>query len=138
MNKKTKSPTSVQTGKASLTSRFAADNAKFTNNIGFPEVRAAALGKWGWIHQRLGVTLVTTTHRKHTACPGCGGRDRFRVDHDYQENGRWVCSGGGDFKQGDGFALLGHVFGWSASEQLSAVKDVLGLATDMDTVTRDP
>ena len=105
--------------------------------IGYQETRAAALGRWEYIHKRLGINLVTTSHRKHTPCQGCGGRDRFRVAHDYAEHGRWVCSGGGNFQQGDGFALLGHVFGWTPSEQLKAVKDALGLDTGMDTAKRD-
>ncbi len=91
-------------------------------NIGFSEVRLIARGQWPEILTSLGVALP----RKSTACQGCGGKDRFRFTDRYG-GGEWLCSGGGDFQSGDGFALLGHVFGYSPSEQLKAVKGVLGL-----------
>lgn len=91
----------------------------------FPEVRTAAAGRWESIHRALGVAIPNNT--KHTACPGCGGKDRFRLDTDYQNSGRWICGGGGDFQQGDGFSLLAHVHGWTLAESLRAVADHLGL-----------
>ena len=100
--------------------------------ISFPEVRTAAAGRWEQIHRSLGIQLATTSHQKHTPCPACGGRDRFRVDATYQSTGRWICSGGGDLQSGDGFSLLGHVYGWTPSEQLSAVSECLGLTNASD------
>lgn len=100
-----------------------------TTHLDFGEVRQAAYGRWESIHAALGVQLRTTSSRKHTPCPACGGRDRFRVLPDYQQSGRWLCSGGGDKQQGDGFSLLGHVFGWSVSQQFKAVADHLGLSS---------
>ena len=102
--------------------------------LGFSEIRIAASGKWEGIHRHLGVTLKSLSPAKHTPCPACGGRDRFRVFSDYPETGRWICSGGGNQQMGDGFSLLGHVFGWSPQEQLKAVADYLGLsrATNAD------
>lgn len=104
--------------------------------LGFPEVRIAAQGQWERIHRALGVNLPSTSHMKHTACPGCGGKDRFRVGRNYAETGKWFCSGQGEFQQGDGFNLLAHVFGWSGKEQLQAVADVLGLS-QLDSQTRE-
>ena len=104
--------------------------------LGFAEVRIAAQGQWERIHRALGVNLPSTSHMKHTACPGCGGKDRFRVDRNYAETGKWFCSGQGEFQQGDGFNLLAHVFGWSGKEQLQAVADVLGLS-QLDSQTRE-
>lgn len=98
------------------------------HNITFAEVRMAAAGKWAGIHGGLGISLKTTSSSKHTPCPACGGKDRFRVMGGYAENGRWICSGGGDKQQGDGFSLLGHVFGWDSLQQLQAVADYLGLS----------
>lgn len=98
------------------------------HNISFAEVRMAASGKWTGIHSGLGISLKTTSSSKHTPCPACGGRDRFRVLGDYAETGRWICSGGGDQQMGDGFSLLGHVFGWDSLQQLQAVADYLGLS----------
>ena len=102
--------------------------------LNFAEVRIAASGKWEGIHRHLGVQLKTLSPTKHTPCPACGGRDRFRVLPDYPNSGRWICSGGGNQQMGDGFSLLGHVFGWSPQEQLKAVADYLGLsrATNAD------
>ncbi len=98
-------------------------------NLDFADVRQAAYGSWESIHAALGVQLRTTSSHKHTPCPACGGRDRFRVLPDYANTGRWLCSGGGDLQQGDGFTLLGHVFGWSVSQQFRAVADHLGLSS---------
>ncbi|MEB4589354.1 primase-helicase zinc-binding domain-containing protein [Candidatus Thiothrix sp. Deng01] len=100
------------------------------NRLGFADVRTAAAGRWETIHRALGVSIPNTT--KHTACPGCGGKDRFRLDKDYQQSGRWICGGGGDFQQGDGFALLAHVQGWTLAESLRAVADHLGLTHASD------
>ena len=104
--------------------------------LGFPEVRIAAQGQWERIHRALGVNLPSTSHMKHTACPGCGGKDRFRVGRNYAETGKWFCSGQGEFQQGDGFNLLAHVFGWTGKAQLQAVADVLGLS-QLDSQTRE-
>lgn len=93
----------------------------------FADARTAAFGHWEHIHPSVGVILSTTSHRKHTPCPGCGGRDRFRVMPEYRETGRWFCNGGGLPENGDGFALIGHVLGFSPSQQLQAVSEVLGL-----------
>ncbi len=98
------------------------------SNISFNEVRIAASGKWAGIHSGLGISLKTTSSAKHTPCPACGGKDRFRVLGDYADTGRWICSGGGDQQMGDGFSLLGHVFGWGPLQQLQAVADYLGLS----------
>ena len=98
----------------------------------FSEVRMAAAGRWEQIHRALGIQLRTTSHQKHTPCPGCGGKDRFRVSHDYAQTGRFFCSGGGDLQSGDGFALLQHVHGWSAVESLQAVAEHLGLSSASD------
>jgi phage/plasmid primase-like uncharacterized protein len=97
--------------------------------IPYDQIRAAAYGRWESIHRALGVTLQTTDHRKHTPCPACGGKDRFRVQRDYVDLGRWFCGGGGDSQAGDGFSLLGHVHGWDTQQQFNAVAEQLGIAT---------
>jgi len=88
--------------------------------LDFGAVRMAARGRWEYIHRALGISLQTTSHRKHTPCPACGGRDRFRVLPEYQETGSWFCSGGGHQQTGDGFALLNHAFNWDAYQQFAA------------------
>ncbi len=124
-------PDSYHTTKASISKLSTANYSKSGENkqLSFSIVRQAAYGKWESIHRALGIQLVSTSHAKHTACQGCGGKDRFRVLPDYGNTGKWFCGGGGDQQSGDGFSLLGHVFGWTPQEQLKAVGDYLGLST---------
>jgi phage/plasmid primase-like uncharacterized protein len=96
--------------------------------LDFGAVRMAAYGRWDYIHRALGVQLQTTSYRKHTPCPACGGRDRFRVLPEYQETGSWFCGGGGNQRAGDGFALLNHAFNWDSYQQFAAVGELLGVA----------
>jgi putative DNA primase/helicase len=93
----------------------------------FPQIASLAAGRWEQIHRSLGVALFTTSHQKHTPCPGCGGRDRFRVTKAYHDTGGFICGGGGDTAGGDGFALLQHVHGWTPGESLRAVARECGL-----------
>lgn len=90
----------------------------------FEDVRARACGHWQSILPALGVPEESLRNR-HGPCPGCGGRDRFRFD-DLDGRGTWYCGGGGDPQSGDGFALLCHVHGWTATEALHAVARWLG------------
>lgn len=93
----------------------------------FQQITAMAAGRWEQIHRSLGVALTTTSHQKHTPCPGCGGKDRFRVTKAYHDTGGFICGGGGDTTGGDGFALLQHVNGWTPGESLRAVARECGL-----------
>jgi phage/plasmid primase-like uncharacterized protein len=118
-------------GATCSTSRTNYSKTADNNQLSFSDVHIAAYGQWEYIHTALGVKIVSTDYRKHTACCGCGGKDRFRVMADYGNTGKWFCGGGGDQQSGDGFSLLGHVFGWDSKQQLKAVADYLGL-TKMD------
>ena len=93
----------------------------------FTQVTALASGRWEQIHRSLGANLATTSHQKHTACPGCGGKDRFRVTKAYHDTGGFICSQGGETTGGDGFSLLQHVHGWTPGESLRAVARECGL-----------
>ena len=94
----------------------------------FQQVTALAAGRWDQIHRALGVVLTTTSHQKHTPCPGCGGKDRFRVTKAYHDTGGFICSqGGAETAGGDGFTLLQHVHGWTPGESLRAVARECGL-----------
>ena len=91
-------------------------------------VAPLAAGRWDQIHRALGVVLTTTSHQKHTPCPGCGGKDRFRVTKAYHDTGGFICSqGGAETAGGDGFTLLQHVHGWTPGESLRAVACECGL-----------
>lgn len=134
-----KNPTGGQAGRAENQKHYMADYSKpdaDNQYLTFSICRQAAYGKWESIHRALGIQLVSTSHTKHTACQGCGGKDRFRVLPDYANTGKWFCGGGGDQQSGDGFSLLGHVFGWTPQEQLKAVADYLGLSK-MDNSERE-
>lgn len=93
--------------------------------LDFATVRAAATGRWAAILPALGVDAEFLRDR-HGPCPGCGGTDRFRFD-DRDGAGTWLCGGAGRIEAGDGFGLLAHCHGWTATECLHAVADVLGL-----------
>ncbi|MGK9450243.1 DUF7146 domain-containing protein [Acidithiobacillus caldus] len=98
--------------------------------VGFSEVSEAARGRWKTILPSLGVD-PHALHGKHCACPGCGGKDRFRFD-DKEGNGTFVCSqGGGELLAGDGFMLLEHVHGWNRSQSFHAVRDALGMGKSL-------
>lgn len=71
---------------------------------------------WRSTLERLGVPESALSGR-HTACPACGGRDRFRFD-DRHRRGDFYCNGCG---AGDGFDLLRRVHGWSFPEAKAAV-----------------
>lgn len=89
------------------------------------DVKNAARGAWPAVLSRFGVDMSLLTDR-HSPCPGCGGRDRFRFD-DKNGDGTWLCSGGGDFQSGDGVGLLMHVRGWDWKEAVNALGEALGL-----------
>lgn len=83
---------------------------------------------WADALERLGVDGACLTGR-HSHCPGCGGSDRFRFD-DRDGRGTWICSGGGaDVVAGDGFQLLGHVYGWDFKTARDRVLEIMGGAT---------
>lgn len=66
---------------------------------------------WPATLARLGIPEAALTGR-HTACPACGGSDRFRFDN-YQGKGGFYCNQCG---AGDGFDLLRRVHGWTFPE----------------------
>lgn len=92
----------------------------------FAMVAKEARGRWPSILSGLGVDSDLLTDR-HSKCPGCGGKDRFRFD-DREGTGSWICSqGGGGIVSGDGFDLLGHVHGWEKGRCLREVASHLGI-----------
>lgn len=94
--------------------------------LDYRTVAAAATGRWPALLVACGIDAAFLRDR-HGPCPGCGGVDRFRLD-DRDGRGGWLCSaGGGAPLAGDGFGLLQHVHGWTASEALQHVADALGL-----------
>lgn len=94
-----------------------------TKHPSFQEVKTAATGRWFEILTYQGITPDALT-TKHTPCPGCGGKDRFRYLDD--DEGGWICGQGGIATGGDGFKLLEHI-GFSTKSSLHAVAQFLGV-----------
>lgn len=91
-----------------------------------------ALNRWPGLLAHFGVGRDLLTGR-HTACPVCGGRDRFRFD-DKDGRGTFYCSHCG---AGDGFKLLQLVTGKSFRECANDVEAVVGVVPAM-TPARTP
>jgi hypothetical protein len=71
---------------------------------------------------------------KHHACPGCGGKDRFRFD-DKDSRGTWICGqGGGPPIAGDGAELLVHA--QVARDSADALRLLSGSSAPAPTQTR--
>lgn len=83
------------------------------------EVTHAAAGRWPSVLASLNID-VPDSPLKHTACPACGGIDRFRFD----DNGRGahICNQCG---AGDGLDLIQKVNQCSATDAAKLVADVL-------------
>ena len=87
----------------------------------FDDVKRAAHGRWSDIFSGLNIEVS----RRHSACPGCGGKDRFRFD-DRTGNGDFICNQM-EGLSGDGFKLIQHVFGVTVKESFDMVAGYLGL-----------
>lgn len=85
------------------------------------EIKSRAIGNWKGIITALGVSPNYLTG-KHSPCPLCGGKDRFRFS-DYHGNGDYICNQCGN---GDGFSLLMAINGYSFAEACEAVANLLG------------
>lgn len=85
------------------------------------EVTHAAADQWPFVLAGLHIA-VPDSPRKHTACPACGGKDRFRFD----DNGRGahICNQCG---AGDGLDLIQKVNRCDATMAAKLVADVLGI-----------
>ena len=93
------------------------------------EVTSAAAGKWHYVLAGLSID-VPDSSRRHSPCPACGGKDRFRFD----DNGRgsFICNQCG---AGDGLDLIKRVNNCDTTEAAQLAADVLGI--DYRTVKQD-
>jgi putative DNA primase/helicase len=85
------------------------------------KVSDVAQGRWLGILSRFGLTDKQLSG-KHTACPMCGGKDRFRFD-DKDGRGTWFCS---HCRAGDGIALVMGLKGYSFKEAAHEIEQVVG------------
>lgn len=89
-----------------------------------PKTLDLARGKWTGILAQLGVGKTFLTG-KHTACPLCGGKDRFRYD-DQDGAGTYFCSGCG---AGTGMQLLQRLHRWDFATAARAIDEIVGNIT---------
>lgn len=89
--------------------------------IDVAEIKDRARGNWKSIHISLGILPKYLTG-KHSPCPHCGGKDRYRYT-DHNGEGGYICNQCGS---GDGFALLMLVLGYSFTEARDVVAKQLG------------
>lgn len=99
------------------------------------KISQATQGKWSSILSALGVDERYLTGR-HSQCPSCGGKDRFRFD-DKDGKGTFFCTHCG---AGGGFKLLKNIFGWEFSIAAKKVEEVIGKceAKEFKTSQTDP
>lgn len=90
------------------------------------DVHRAVDGRWRETLVDFGIDPSCLTG-KHSACPVCGGTDRFRFD-DKDRRGTWICSQACNDgrKAGDGLTLVRLVNGWTFVETLNAFAAYLG------------
>lgn len=85
------------------------------------DVRQVAQGRWRSILTVLGMDERALSG-KHSACPMCGGKDRFRFD-DKEGRGTYFCSGCG---AGDGVQLAMGITGLSFRDVAAEVERIAG------------
>jgi len=87
------------------------------------QLKNEARGKWASILENLGISVGDG---RHTACPVCGGKNRFRFD-DKNGDGTFYCNQC-DKNSGDGFTLVQNVLGVDFKESMNAVSKIVGHA----------
>jgi len=90
--------------------------------IDFDTVREQSCGRWLSIFRALGIDV--REDGKHSPCPSCKGKDRFRVDSNVAERGSYYCS---QCDPGDGFSLVMKVLCVDIKEAMEAVAGVVGV-----------
>ena len=99
-----------------------------------PKIGDRAQGRWPDILPALGVAAAMLTGR-HTACPVCGGKDRFRFD-DKGGKGTWFCaqshgteSTNPSGSAGNGFRLIMDMKACDFAGAARLVETVIGKAS---------
>ena len=89
------------------------------------DIKALAQNRWKEIFLALAPTLKEAVENagKHVRCPVHGGEDGFRLFPNYNAKGDGICNSCG--AQTDGIAMLQWVNGWSFSDTVNAVGQLL-------------
>lgn len=91
-------------------------------------VKEATRGNERMVLETLGMELPKPG--RHGPCPGCGGKDRFRMDKD---DSHFFCSRGtGITIHGDIFDLIRHVTGWGLPKTVGLVGEMLGVEKERE------
>lgn len=101
-------------------------NTKNTDDkqLSFETVKEKARGRWKQILMAAGIDEQYLTGR-HSPCPVCGGRDRFRFT-DRDGRGSFICEHcNGKQIAGDGFTLVQRFRRCSAKESFAIVDEIL-------------
>lgn len=77
---------------------------------------------WKAIFETFGIESKYLTG-KHSPCPSCGGRDRFRYDNKHG-NGDYFCNNCG---AGDGLSLIQKTNGWDFATTAKELIEYLGI-----------
>ncbi|HGJ5857252.1 primase-helicase zinc-binding domain-containing protein [Arsenophonus nasoniae] len=94
------------------------------------QVKQQATGRWQGILASLGAEVPLN---RHTACPACGGKDRFRFD-DKEGNGTFICNQCGS---GDGLDLVRRLFNVDVTEAAKEVAKVISIPVQKETTISD-
>jgi len=85
------------------------------------DIHKEANGKWHSILANYGLNDKQLS-KKHTSCPICGGKDRFRLT-DYKGNGEWICNQCGN---GNGIDLIMRLDSIDFKQAIEIVKPLIG------------
>ena len=89
--------------------------------LDYDSVKRDVVGRWDGIFASLGIEVGDG---RHTSCPVCGGKDRFRYDNK-DGKGTWYCSQCVP-SAGDGWSLIQGVLNVSFKEALEEVGSLVG------------
>jgi len=85
------------------------------------DIHKETYGKWPSILANYGLNDKQLS-KKHTSCPICGGKDRFRLT-DYRGNGEWICNQCGN---GNGIDLIMRLDGFDFKGAVESLKPLIG------------
>lgn len=96
----------------------------FKDRYELNDVKAAAVGYWPAILNRVAGIDDDFLSNRHGPCPKCGGTDRWRFTN-LNDHGGAICNQCG--KMGDGFAVIMQITGAKFPEAIKQVAEFIGV-----------